>query len=138
MVKEFEFFLGKGDVKKQSPDKNLSSATFKEGLERLEFAKGLLNKARSKYTLENAYESMREATDALLYLEGFKSFSHEASIAYLSKKGFSEQEIIEFDRFRKIRNGIKYYGRDCEQSDAIEAISLAEKVIGKIKKIIGI
>lgn len=136
MVKDFEFFLKKGDVKKQSPDSNLSNATFKDSLERLEFSKNLLQKTKPKYVLENAYEAMREAADAVLYLDGFKSFSHEASIVYLLKKGISEQDVIEFDRFRKIRNGIKYYGMDCDKSDAESAIRLAEKILYKIKKLL--
>lgn len=135
-MKDFEFFLSKGDVKKQKPDKNLSNATFNDSLDRLEFSKNLLQKAKNKYILENAYESMREAADSILYLEGFKSFSHEASIAYLIKKGFNERDIIELDRFRKIRNGIKYYGNDCDITDAKSAIMLAEKIIGKVKNII--
>ena len=136
MVKEFEFFLHKGEVKKQQPDKNLSKATFKDSLERLELAKYLLQKSKPKYILENAYEAMREAADSLLYSEGFKSFSHEASIVYHLKKGFNEQDVMEFDRFRKIRNGIKYYGRDCDESDAKLAIQLAEKIIDKVKRIL--
>ena len=40
-MKEFAFFFRKGDVKKQSPDGNLSKATFKDRLERLELSKGL-------------------------------------------------------------------------------------------------
>lgn len=135
-MKEFDFYLRKRDVKKQSPDENLSKATFKDSLERLELSKGLFKKVKPKYVLENAYEAMREAADSLLYKEGFKSFSHEASIIYLIKKGFNEGDINEFDRFRKIRNGIKYYGRDCDEVDAELAISLAEKIIGKIKKIL--
>ena len=134
MVKDFEFFLKKGEVKRQSPNKNLSSSTFKESLERIEFAKQLLHKAKPKYVLENAYEAMREAADSALYLKGFKSFSHEASIVYLIKENFSEKEIMEFDRFRKIRNGIKYYGKDCDLMDAEQAIKLADEVIGKIKE----
>ena len=137
MVKEFEYFIAKGEVKKQKPDANLSKATLKESIERLKFSKKLVNKAKAKYVLENAYESMREASDSLLYIDGFKSFSHEASIVYLFKKGFSENEIMEFDRFRKIRNGIKYYGEDCEESDAQLAIKLAEQIVKKIKGIIG-
>ena len=39
MVKDFEFFLKKGDVKKQSPDKNLSNAAFNDSLERLDLSK---------------------------------------------------------------------------------------------------
>jgi len=135
-VKEFEFFLRKGDVKKQSPDENLSKASLKDSLERLEFSKSLLNNVKAKYVLENAYEAMREAADSVLYVEGFKSFSHEASIVYLLKKRFNEQDIMEFDRFRKIRNGIKYYGGNCDESDAQSAIKLAEKIIGQIKKIL--
>lgn len=136
MVKEFEYFVNKWDVKKQNPNKNLSKAALKESLERLEFSKSLLNKAKSKYVLENAYESMREAADALLYADGFKSFSHEASIVYLAKKGFGESDIIELDRFRKIRNGIKYYGEDCEDSDVQLAVKLADRIVNKIKSII--
>ena len=74
--------------------------------------------------------------DSVLYQEGFKSFSHEASIAYLLNKGFSESEISEFDRFRRIRNGIKYYGGDCDATDAKAAIALAERVIGKVKELL--
>ena len=133
-MKDFEFFLKKGDVKKQSPDKNLSKATFKDSLERLDFAKNFLQTAKPKYILENAYEAMREAADSILYSEGFKSFSHEASIIYLIKKGFNEQDIIEFDRFRRIRNSIKYYGKNCTEEDAKSAIKLAEKIINRIKK----
>lgn len=136
MVKDFEFFLKKGDVKKQSPDGNLAESAFKDSLERLEFAKQLKGKAKSKYILENAYESMREAADSLLYLKGFKSFSHEASIVYLISEDFNEQDIAEFDRFRRIRNGIKYYGKDCDESDAESAIKLADKITGRIKEII--
>lgn len=136
MVKDFEFFLSKGDIKRQSPNENLSKATFKDSLERLELSKNLLQKTRPKYVLENAYEAMREAADSVLYKEGFKSFSHEASIVYLIKKDFNEKDIIEFDRFRKIRNGIKYYGTDCDESDAKLAIQLAEKIISKIKEIL--
>ena len=136
MVKEFEYFVKKGDVKRQKPDINLSKATLKEGIERLEFSKSLLNKEKYKYVLENAYESMRKAADSILYIDGFKSFSHEASIAYLAKNGFNESDVLELDRFRKIRNGIKYYGGDCEESDAQLAIKLADKILHKIKNII--
>ena len=41
MVKEFEYFMKKGDVKRQKPDINLSKATLKESIERLEFSKSL-------------------------------------------------------------------------------------------------
>lgn len=135
-MKDFSFFITKGEVKKQSPDRNLATATFKDSEERLMLAKSLVTMAKAKYVLENAYESMREAADAVLYNEGFKSFSHEASIVYLLKKGFSESDIAEFDRFRKIRNGIKYYGGDCDESDAEATIKLADKIVNIVKELL--
>lgn len=137
MVKDSEFFLKKGEVKRQSPNKNLAYSTFKDSLERIEFAKQLIHKVKPKYVLENAYEAMREAADSILYLRGYKSFSHEASILYLIKEGFNEKDILEFDRFRRIRNGIKYYGKDCDVSDAEQVIKLADKIISRIKERIG-
>ena len=121
MVKEFEFFLKKGDVKKQSPDKNLSKATFKESLERLQLAELLWNKVKAKYVLENAYESMREAADAILYQDGYKSYSHEASIAYLRNfPEVSEEKLRQLDRYRVKRNNSKYYGKSPSTEDADE------------------
>jgi uncharacterized protein (UPF0332 family) len=134
MVKEFDFFVRKGDVRKQKPDHNLSKATLREGVERLAFVRKL--KAKPKYVLENAYEAMREAADALLYHDGYKSYSHEASILYCGTRGFAETELRAFDRFRNIRNGIKYYGRDCTESDARDALALAEKLVPKIQQML--
>ena len=134
-MKEFDFFLEKGDVKKQKPDRNTAKATLRECIDRLALAKNLLKNSKPKYVLENAYESMREAADAILYQEGFKSFSHEGSIVYLLKKGFSESDINELDRLRKIRNSIKYYGGTADETDARSALTLAEKVIERIKKL---
>ena len=51
MVRNFSFFLEKGDVRRQPPNKNLSKSTFMRRVERLEFAK-----ISQKANLENAYE----------------------------------------------------------------------------------
>lgn len=135
-MRSFEYYVEKGDVKKQSPNKNLSAATYAECLDRLALAKSIFVKEKPKYVLENAYEAMREAADAILYLEGYKSYSHEASIVYLMKKGFTERDIFQLDRLRKIRNDIKYYGKDCDKEDARDALALADKFLPQIKKLL--
>jgi len=136
-LKEFEYFLKRGEVKRQSKDKNLSDACLRESRERLILVKTILKGAQPKYVLENAYEAMREAADAVLFAEGYKSYSHEASIVYLSEKGISMTDLIEFDRFRRIRNGIKYYGKDCIQEDSEQAIQLAARLIQRIEEMLG-
>ncbi|MFH1072196.1 MAG: HEPN domain-containing protein [Nanoarchaeota archaeon] len=135
-MKEFEFYLKKNEVKRQKADLMLSHASFHEALDRLAFANNIFGKEQDKYVLENAYEAMREAADALLYREGYKSYSHEASIVFLLRKGFSEQEIAEFDRFRRIRNTIKYSGGSCDREDARMALEFSKRIIDKIKPLL--
>ncbi|MEK6938567.1 MAG: HEPN domain-containing protein [Nanoarchaeota archaeon] len=131
-MKEFSYFLVKNEVKKQSPDLNQAKATAKDGLDRLEMAKAILASQKPKYVLENAYEAIREVIDAVLFLEGYKSYSHEASVAYLLLLGFSISEAEKVDWLRRIRNGTKYYGKDAEKEEALEAIKVAESIFPKI------
>lgn len=133
-MKDFEIFLKEEDVKMQPLDLNLSKSLILDGIKRMEYAKSSrLTEENAKYVYENIYESLREATDSILSIKGFKSFSHEASISFLQKfKEFSAEEISEFDRMRKKRNGMKYYGKSCHVTDAKDAIEFAEKLIKKI------
>jgi len=48
--------------------------------DRFGFAMKLEN---SRYALESAYEAVIELIDSLLAMEGYKSWSHEANIAFL-------------------------------------------------------
>ena len=131
-MKEFMFFVNVKDVKKQSPDKNLAKATARDSIERLQMAKSIINSQKPKYVLENAYESIRELIDAILYLEGYKSYSHEASVAYLIDLGFSIAEATKIDLLRRKRNGIKYYGENVTKEEAESSLKIAESTIKKL------
>ncbi len=131
-MRDFSFFLAAKDVKKQSPDRHLANALIKESEDRLKLAKDLAKTQKPKYTVENAYEAVRELIDAILYSEGYKSYSHEASIAYLGNLNFSATDVERVDRLRELRNGIKYRGEDASQEDATEALIISEKMIKKL------
>lgn len=131
-MREFSFFLATNAVKKQQPDVHLAQATARESLDRIEMAKSILQSQKPKYALENAYEAMRELIDAILFLEGYKSYSHEASVAYMIKLGFSEGEAGQVDHLRKRRNGIKYYGKDASLEEARVAVATAEAMMKKL------
>ncbi len=60
---------------------------------------------------ENIYDCLRELLDALLAVDGYKSYSHEAAISYLKLFNISESIISNLDRFRATRNDSKYYGK---------------------------
>jgi hypothetical protein len=124
-VREFGFYISSGDVRRQQANRNIAVAAARDALERLEFAERLLGKERPKYVLENAYEAIRELIDAVMEMDGFKSYSHEASIAYLGKLGCASYDISAIDNLRRRRNGSKYYGEDTTAEEARQALIVA-------------
>src|SRR3989344_3055186 len=116
-MKDFSVFLADGSVKRQQPDRNLSESLLRDGQERIEDAAlSLHSKRKPKFIYENVYEALREAADSILFLKGYKSFSHEATISFLQQfKELSSKEISEFNRMRIKRNGMKYYGKSCSE-----------------------
>lgn len=115
-MKPFEYFLEIKEVKKTSENLELAKSLIKDMKERLK-SSFLLDEKFSKIIFENIYDALRDFCDALLAKEGFKSYSYEASILYLSRYNFSVSEINELDSFRYIRNGSKYYGRKISEED---------------------
>ena len=136
-MKDFSIFLADRSVKRQQPDKNLSEDLARDCLERFEDAKLSLKTGRKpKFIYENVYEALREAADSILFLEGYKSFSHEASISFLQKfNELSTKDISDFDRMRAKRNGMKYYGKSCSEKDVEDAVKFAELILKKLLEI---
>lgn len=136
-MRDFSVFIADGSIKQQHPDSNLSESLAKDCLERFEDAKlSMKTERKPKFIYENVYEALREAADSILFLKGYKSFSHEASISFLQQfKELSSKEISDFDRMRVKRNGMKYYGKSCSEKDTEEAIEFGESLIKKLLKI---
>lgn len=133
-MKEFDYYLQKGDTRKVSKDIELAKSLKKDLLERAEKAIKLNTKEYSKMIFENIYDSLREFCDFLLAVDGYKSYSHEASISYLKKYGFNDTEIMTIDMFRYKRNGSKYYGKEITKEDAEDIKSFYLGMLSKIKK----
>lgn len=131
-MNEFEFYLKEGKVKRKTPDFELSKSLINDSKTRLEKIKKLEIKEFSKIIFENAYDSLRDALDALLAAEGYKSYSHEASIAYLKKHAFEDSTLKELDNFRYLRNSSKYYGKDISKDEAKMILDFCRKYMEKI------
>ena len=69
-----------------------------------------------------AYDSLREAMEAICIYKGYKVLSH-ICIGELLKNLFKEFEYEEFDRLRWIRNSINYYGTKVEFKQGKEIIN---------------
>lgn len=119
-MRDFESYIKNKKVKIRQEDINLAKSLREDIVERSEKALKLDIEEFSKFLFENLYDSLREICDAILSVNGFKSYSHEASIVYLRKFGISESVIMEMDRFRDKRNSSKYYGKPISEDDAKE------------------
>jgi hypothetical protein len=115
----FEYFIEQKEVKKCSTDLDLAKSLIKEMKERIEKSLILDISVFSKFIFENIYDGLRDFCDALLAVNGYKSYSHQASISYLVKEGFDISIIEEFDQLRHKRNSSKYYGESVSKEDAI-------------------
>ena len=117
-MRDFEYFININDVRKVSPDKQLAVSLIKDMDERISDAIKLNTKEFPKIIFEVVYDALRDFCDALLAIEGYKSYSHEGSISFLAKKGFDAAFISEFDKFIYKRNGSKYYGAKITAEEA--------------------
>ena len=127
----FEYYLSKGLVKKRRKDTDLASSLVNSSRDRMKFSKEIM-KSRPRYALEMAYESVIELIEALLALEGLKSWSHEANIVFLLKVGFIETDIARLDLSRRKRHSSKYYGISFTPEEAKEEIEYLGRVFNRI------
>ena len=121
-MRPFEAFRRSNAVVPMSRDRRLAMSLMVDSDQRLAyFLSQELSESNCKFVFENVYEAVRECLDALLALEGYKSFSHQASIAFAKDRSIlSAREARMLDRLREIRNRSKYYGDDVSFAIASE------------------
>ena len=130
----FDYFLKMQEVRKTSANLELAKSLIKDMKERINKTNMLDIDVFAKIIFENIYDGLRDFCDSLLALDGFKSYSHQASISYLFKKGFDISVVEELDGFRYKRNGSKYYGEEIGPSDAKEIKDFYNRIKVKINK----
>jgi len=87
-----------------------------------------------KSIIRELYEGLRQFCEAIGYLKGYKFLSHEA-ITYFIEDILREQRLsAKFDRYRKIRNGINYYGEDVSEETVKEALREIPELINQLGK----
>jgi hypothetical protein len=74
----------------------------------------------AKTIVRDLYECLRQCCEAKAYKHGFKFANHEVIKYFLKEKLKLRTPSIQFDRLRKIRNGINYYGDEVSVETAIE------------------
>lgn len=119
-MRNFDYFLMDKKVKNVRPDIELAKSLLKNVEERERTTLKLDPAEFYLIIFENFYDCLRELLDVILALNGYKSYSHEAAIAYLRDFDFPYNKMLDLDRFRIKRNNSKYYGKSPQTDDALE------------------
>lgn len=125
----FKDFIKQGVVRTASKDEILAKSLLKTSKKDLEFLNSLkLNEKSSRKLMSNYYDVLRSILEAISSLKGYKIYSHKAFTYFL--KEIKEDSIsIKFERFRKIRNKINYYGKDISIKETQENIREIKSII---------
>ena len=137
-MRTFEEFLKQGVVKERRKDE----ARFRDLIEGAEKRKSImekylpLNEETAVKITEECYDIIREVLEAKFAKEGYKTYSHEAVVSYLTNLGFSKDEVMFLDRLREIRNGTRYYGKRVNLEYAKKVKEFLSSIYPKLKKVV--
>lgn len=130
----FDMSLNEGKTKRIMPNNIRAASLFKSSIQAIETTKLIpLNINTSKTILRELYEGLRECCEAIGLLYGYKFLDHE-SITYFLRDILKEPIYKRFDRYRKLRNGINYYGEDIDVETVKEAIEDIPALIKELEK----
>jgi len=116
-------------------DKELASALLKMSQRRISFISTVkLNDLNAPIILSESYEALREVCEALLAVKGYKVYSHECITAFLKEILKDDLIAAGFDRYRKIRNSINYYGNVVTKEETLKGLKDINELAGKLKK----
>jgi len=131
---DWEECKNKGFVKEVKIDSNLMNSLIKSSDKKFISSERLgLDETTAPTKISIIYESLREILEAVAIGLGFKIYNHECFCSFLNEVCNEENLSKEFDRFRKIRNRINYYGKNISIGEAKilikEITQLRKKII---------
>jgi len=127
-----EDFIKEGKVRVVEKNESLIKSLVKTADEDYRFFNGMkIDDISARKLVSNFYDILRALLEAFALSKGYKIYSHEA-FTYFLKEIQEDLLAKKFDRFRRIRNDINYYGKDVsiiEAEDNINEIKLLIKTI---------
>lgn len=131
----FEESIKSGFAKETKKDIIRAKSLIKSSKEAIETANNItLDEKSLKSVFRESYEGFRQYCEAVGYIKGYKFLSHEA-ISYFLKDKLNEDKISYiFNRYRKLRDGINYYGESVTKETVLEALQTIPKAIKELSK----
>jgi len=124
-------------VKEVKKDKNLITSTREIAEIKMKSA-GVLPDAYFIAKISLLYDALREYLESVALEKGYKIYNHECYSAFLKEILNLPYEADLFDKLRRIRNGINYYGRKVSEDEAAKVISDLNSLIKRVKEIPGL
>ena len=135
---DFDDFIKNGIIRTSFKDTALAKSLLQNIKKDIKFLDSLkINENSARRLMVNYYDILRGVLESISAIDGYKIYSHEAFVYFLKKKG-EELFSIKFDRFRKIRNSINYYGDDISIEETKDNIEKMKEMINiLVKKYLG-
>jgi len=123
-------------VKNIKPDHEMAKSLVKDARNKIKTAEEIkLSQTSSSSLITLYYDALRGKLEALALKKGFKIYNHECYYAFLKEILQKKELAEEFNRFRKIRNNINYYGEEISISESKEIRKDIILLIKNVKKI---
>jgi len=124
---KFQDFLQEGKVQETTKGEQQAESLQKMSLQTQQALSEItLTEQNTSIIFSQNYEAFRQIVEAIALKEGFKVYSHEAYTYYLKEK-HQENTAKVFDRLRKLRNKINYYGSPV-------SIAVTQQALKDVKK----
>lgn len=131
---KFEDFITDGKIRKAQPDTQQAKSLLQMSEQNLKAIKEIrLTDSTASILFSQIYESLRQVIEAIAILKGFKVYSHEA-YTYFLKELSEDVASQKFDRLRRLRNGIHYYGKPVSVAVTKNTLEEASQLSAELKE----
>jgi hypothetical protein len=139
---KFEDYVKKGIVKKQRPDFSRATHLQKVSeISKLDIDNRINDEGptdiNANALIKESYDLVMELIRSKMLALGYNSLglgAHEAEVAFLRNLKFIEKDVLFWNKVRKSKNGITYYGNIFDKTDAENVISFLKKIYPKLKQ----
>ena len=135
MIKPFRYYISEKLARKSQANIGMARSLMeKSGIRLKRAANEKISEENSSILFEDIYESLREASQALMELKGFKPYSHEAIVSFLKEyRLLPEEKIVIIDNYRILRNNSVYRAENVSVQKVSEALEFSKKTIKDIR-----
>ncbi|HLC33077.1 MAG TPA: hypothetical protein VJJ82_04580 [Candidatus Nanoarchaeia archaeon] len=131
----FQDFVSQGTIRKTPKDSIRAESLFVASSRTLASTLRIPPDENSyQQIIRELYESMRQLCEAIGYLHGYKFSSHEPISNFIDEILHEPLIATKFDRYRRLRNGINYYGDEVSPETVKNALIEIPKIINALKK----